>query len=385
MTRRLLLPLMLLAGLFAAGCWDYRDIENRSMVLGLAIDLGPRGEHVSTVEVVTPSGARGETRAGEGGTPEGGQGVPRIALTGRAQASTEALSRLRTRWGRPLGFGHLGILLLGEEYARRGPKDEFGCPGCHPTMSVGMNAVVVRGRAGGILAGAPVAGTYTSVFLKDMLRNAFDRGSVPAVSTVSRFVTQTRESGVALLPRLVSDAGALRMEGAGVFQDYRLVGWLEESEVQGLNYLQGKGRRGLVEISCPGDVEEKAAVLIAFKKSHLELTGQDRPAFRYRVRLSGVAIDPACPKGKEEIPRIERQVERTVRDLAQRAVRRAQGMKADFLGLGEELKRRDPALRRSLDWAAAFPGVPVRVDVRAKILWRSTFGGVPHRPTPAPP
>lgn len=66
--RWLQIILMLILGLVLSGCWDAKDINERSFVMGVAFDLPDSGEgHVMTIEVpvlqsfATQSGGSGPT------------------------------------------------------------------------------------------------------------------------------------------------------------------------------------------------------------------------------------------------------------------------------------------------------------------------------------
>ncbi len=388
-------PAALTLGLLAGGCWDYRDINDRSLVLGMAVDAVPGQDlaHAVTAEVASPAVTSARAAAGpgagaaQGGTPPGG----RTLLRATAATSAHALAMQRASWARPLEFGHQLLLILGEEYARRGEKDELGCAGCHPAMSTSLHFLVARGRGGDFLSAVPPEGQFASLYLSTLVWNALARGSVPPTHRLSQFVAATEENGVALAPRLEWQGGQPRMAGAAVFQDYRLVGWLDEEETLGASLLSGAGRHTTLVVPCPplavgGSVTPArldTTVRITYRSSKLLAETRDgRLVLRYRVSARARAWDAGCPRAPaprgvsvEEERVLSQEAARAIRRLALLAIRRQRELGADFLGWGTYLRRGHPGLWRDLQgrWDKELRHIPVEVEVRVRVERQSRF------------
>lgn len=391
--RRLRLFFLFLAGLLAGGCWDYRDINERSLVLGWAFDLGPGEERIITAEASVPAAAGGGGPAAGGATAGGGGGPGggRAILEGRAPTAPNALSDLRENWPRPLSFGHLVSLVVGQEYAREGEKDAYGCFGCHPEASVATQLIVTGGKAGDAFRINPRTENFAAADLASLVRNALPRGTIPHTHSVYQFVAQMEDTGVSLLPWLELSENNVKLAGSGVFRDYRLVGRLNEEETLGLNLLQGKARRGAFDLRCappggrgaPGQTEATFLIMSKGSRKHLSVV-DGRPSYRYKLTLAGIVFDAGCPsvgvkRGAAEDLWLRREVASRAQKLALATVHRAQAMGMDFIGLSEDLRRRKPGLWRELKprWAEEFPRIPVEVEVRIKLQRRAAF----HAPT----
>lgn len=391
--RRLGLPAALLLGLLAGGCWDYLDVNDRTLVLGLAVDDAPGGRHAVTAEVVSPAPTLGGPAAGGGGGGAGGGGGPassgRALLRATAGTSAHALGLGRRSWSRPLEFGLQAAWILGEAYARRGEKDEFGCAGCHPAMSTSMYLFVARGRGGDFLAAPPPAGSFSAVYLTTLAKNAAETGIIPATQRISAFVAASEENRVALAPRLEWEGNRPKLGGAAVFRDYRLIGWLGEEETLGISFLQGRGRRTMLEVPCPplpvggasapGPLTTTVGVTARGSRLRAEARG-GRVILRYRLEARAVAMDSGCPRApgphgvsdaEEKV--LARETAREIRRRALLAVGRARAMNADLLAWGTYLRRAHPALWADLKhrWDEELPRLPVAVDVRVRVFRQS--------------
>ncbi len=388
------LALLLGAALLAGGCWDYRDINDRSLVLGLAMDTAPGGGHRPTVELAVPTSAPAAAGGGRAGAPPPS---PRsIVLTGQARTSSHALAQLHDRWSRPLSFGHLTALLYGEDYARReGIRDEAGCAGCHPEISVGAHVFVTRGEAAPYLSLQPPGGEVAlAVHLVRLLRTAGEEGMAPLPATVAQVVSHSETTGVAVVPALRLTGDHIVAAGSAILARYRLAGWLTPAETFGFSLLRGTGRRGTVEFPCPrppgtgehepsgGEPWPHGTFLIQHRSAKVALErGGDRPRFRYTVRVAGVAMDSTCPDtARARAPAdtamlraAERQVARTLASYARLLPPRVRETGLDLLGWQAYLRWRHPFYwQRIRDrWPDVLRQAQVSVDVRVTISRRA--------------
>lgn len=365
---------LLAALLLAGGCWDYRDIEERSQVMGIAIDHGPRGHRVAVdIGLPPPAGA-----AGGGMRGGGGQGVaPRsFVLVSDAPGVPDALSTARTRWNKPLDFGHLGVMIVGEEAAREGIKEYLRCGACHPEISTGILVAAAEGRAEGFLRYEAPTQELISDYYMFLLKTAASANLVPNDPRLAMAVARGESAGVFLLPRLTRGRGLPRAEGAAVFEGYRLRGWLSARESQGVALLTHRKGRLLFSFPCPvGEEQEPVNFLVGRRKLERKARFEGGlPSFRVRVELQGIAIDAGCQLPSPIAPpdykgKLERAAAQKAHSLALLALNRSREMGVDFLGLGEEIRKRHPSRWRELKgrWKEVFPRVPVSIEVKVSL------------------
>jgi spore germination protein KC len=54
----LLILIILVNSILAAGCWSYREVDKLGIVAGVAVDTGANGQYKLTVEIVHISGGK---------------------------------------------------------------------------------------------------------------------------------------------------------------------------------------------------------------------------------------------------------------------------------------------------------------------------------------
>ena len=112
--RSVFLLLVLTLAASSAGCWGRQELENQSLVTVMGVDNGTDKRIRLTARIAIPRAAAG----GQGGSGQGSSlgGFP---ITAEGENILDALNGLQQITGRDVTVGHLTILVLGEEFARK--------------------------------------------------------------------------------------------------------------------------------------------------------------------------------------------------------------------------------------------------------------------------
>ena len=376
--------LVVLAAFLLTGCWDRIEINDRAIVLGMAIDRDERGQFLVTLSVADP--ARFPRPGQQGGSQVGQKPVNYVQGQGRTLA--DALSLIQEVEPRRFFYSHLKSVLIGEEAARRGigPLLDFLARDAQPRLE--LLVAVTPGKAGPVLmAASPPLESLPADALRELIQLRL--GVVVPLHRVLRALYEPGEEPV--LPRVelypvVNDGTPVqgwRINGAGVFQGDRLVGWLDYGQVRGLMWLRGEIQRGTLTVDMQGGA---VSLRLLRADTHLRpLVEGDRVVMEVRIRTEDDLVDN--PEGIEVTsPAAIRQIERLA---AQEIVERAEGarrvvqqrLRADVLGFGAVLRRQAPAAWAQLgpSWSEVFPRVEVRYDVEVFVRRPGLTTGAPAR------
>lgn len=366
--------------MLAAGCWDYRDLERRSPILGMAVDSRPdaggRGYKV-TVEIPYPAldsppggGGGGGDRAGGGGD---GSQSSKVIVSGEGGTLGAALVSLNARLERQPLWEHLLAVALSDSVAREGVS-----PVIDPVLrGIFLNArarlFIVEGSAEQLLTTTPDLQPLTSRFLRGLEEQFAEFPRFARVPDVRSFDHQHQETGVALLPRVALVADRLVAEGAAIVHSGRLEGWLDADTTEGVNWWLGNVKTSVIEFPCPDGSENTVTLRARAAGSTLKPEGSadGYPVFHARFIAYGRLLDLArCPIGPDR-PEERRRLEESAARLLERrigsAVEQAQQAGIDFIRLGLHIRRHHPDLWRRMDWPADLSRVRIRVSARVVI------------------
>lgn len=358
----------------AAGCWDYRDLERRSSIMGMGVDkTSENGEAVYrvTVEIPRPSGAGPSGGIAQGGGGDGGgeSMPPKVVVSGEGSTFGAALISLSSRIERLPLWEHLLSVVVSESAAREGLSPMIDALARSTMLNSRARLFITENRAEDVIAFLPLMHPLTSQFLRGLEEQfaEFPRFHRPQdVHSLDRLLEETN---AALLPRVVLTEGNIVAEGAAVIHHGRLAGWLDPIATEGTNWWLGQVKSAIVEFPCPeGRSAEPMTARARAARSVVTARLQDGlPAFKGTFDVQGRLLDVAhCslnPETPQDRRRLEASAARTLEQMIRAGVKQAQAMNIDFLHLGLHVRRHMPDVWRALDWEAVFPQVDVEVTV----------------------
>lgn len=113
----LLLIMAAILCLLQSGCWDWLEVNQSSMLTGMAIEPGKNGMLKLTMEVLNPAEAQ-RVQSGSGGPPT-------LLYTVEGKSISEASSRMNEVVERKIIFSHIHMVVIDESIARKGLNQIF--------------------------------------------------------------------------------------------------------------------------------------------------------------------------------------------------------------------------------------------------------------------
>lgn len=358
----------------ATGCWDYRDLERRSSVMGMGVDKTTENGaslYRVTVEIPHPSGAGPSGGIAQGGGGDGGgeSPPPKVVTSGEGSTFGAALISLSSRIERLPLWEHLLAVVVSESAAREGLSPIIDALARSTMLNSRARLYITENRAEDVIAFVPLMHPLTSQFLRGLEEQFAEFPRFHRPQDVHSLDRRLEKTNAALLPRIALTEGNIVAEGAAVIHHGRLAGWLDPIATEGTNWWLGQVKSAIVEFPCPdGNGREPVTVRARAARSALTARIEDgvpvfEGTFDVLGRLLDVAHCPLNPGDPGERRRLEASAARTLENMIRAGIRRAKEMNIDFLQLGLHLRRHMPATWKTLDWEAAFPRSDVKVAV----------------------
>ncbi|HJV45028.1 MAG TPA: Ger(x)C family spore germination protein [Bacillota bacterium] len=343
------------------GCWDRVEIEERGFVVGVAIDkpLSAKGKeeltkeapnkpqaknrYAVTYQIVVPANVTKEG-VGGGGSGGSGKGKASMNITSEADSIFEIGREMSTRTSRTPYFEHLKVIVVSEEVAKTGELPtvlDFFLR--NPEMRRGTVMLISKGRAKDVLEVEPPNEKLPAIYLQSVSRNTFKAARMEPIVRIGKLQGFMLSKQSYVISAVSPSEKEVKIAGEAIFHsvDNKMLGYLNEEETEGQNFLRGKVKGGLLKIPVKDNLVTYEIKREA-KNIKAQIQGKDNIHFTIQIKSEGniaesmVHLDFLQPN---RIPNLERLVEKEILRMTQDSINKIQkDYKADVIGLGEYLE-----------------------------------------------
>jgi spore germination protein KC len=363
------------------GCWNRRELNDMALVVGMGVDKS-EGQYVVTVQVVNP-GEVASRKGASGRTP-----VTTYSETGAHLF--EAVRRMTKITPRRLYFSHLQMFVISEELAREGISKPLEFLSRDHEFRQDFYVVVTKqAKAKDILSTLTSLEKLPASKMRSSLKTSEEAWAPTAAITLDELISDLTSDGknpVLTGITLTGDVPAgrsirnmestdiptkLKYEDIAVFKKDKLVGWLNEKESKGYNYIRNNVQSTVGRTACPdgGDLVVEIVRSKADVKGRLD---QGEPVIDIHLSAEANISEVACHvdlTDPKTITRIEELANQTSEEILQASVEKAKSLKSDIFGFGEVIRRADPQAWKKMkkDWDTRFAKAPVHIQSEFKI------------------
>lgn len=362
--------IILLLGILVSGCWDSIEIQKRAFIIGVGVDAisaGPSPQDKFLVSVEIPKLAS----AAQGQSGE----VPGAYLL-QATGSTvfTALRHMAARSNLSLFFGHMRLLVIGEEAARRGLENILDVWERGTEASRRFRVVVANGEAREVLSVAAPTTEVTSLFIYDVMDNTTKTSHFITGSTYGGILMALHETGNVLLPRVTPGKEDVVVAGSGIIKDWKLVGWLDEVETRAVGLILGYIRGGTIDlIDYPNDANRVTLeILNASRQLRPRITGDEVTVdirVNVQVRVAEAEVEEQVAD-QEYLQKAEALAAEQLKEDIEKVIAKLQKeFQADVIGLGWLIQRDMTKDWQHLkdNWSEIFSRAKTNVEVTVRI------------------
>ncbi|WP_040741191.1 Ger(x)C family spore germination protein [Paenibacillus ginsengihumi] len=361
----LLLMMTLLVPL-VTGCWDRLEIEERAVVLGIGIDVPEAGTfeenqvtHRSdiplkkskrvhlTAQIAVPG--RIPLGPGEGGGGGGGGGMQTVwVVEADGHTIEDAMNNMQQRVSSPLFFGHLRVIVISEEYARRGVQNLNDYFHRNPEVRRMNWLLVSKNSARELMKVSPKLERVPSLYLMTSLDQAVKMGKLPNLFLGYFWSSVAAKGREGTLPYVeLQDSGTLEIRGLALFRGDQMVGATLPIEILSYLGIEGVNQGGGLVFSQVPDVEDEE-VIFSSSSRHSKIKVKIKngiPHATIRVYMEGNLMEKSSDRfrlNSEMILSIEKQLQENAKKGYVRLLQKTQKYGSDIFGFGEYVRAFEP-------------------------------------------
>ena len=347
--RRALLCLVLC--LLLTGCWSRVEVNDLGVVLALGADAGEEGRMRVTLFFARSSSAGG---GADGNNQQQGAESQAWVVTQEAADVTDAIAKIALASSRRISLHHLQVILVGEGVGRQGIRGLEDFVARNPQIRLTARPFTVLGRAQTVLETMPAFKGMQPRNLVDLL----DATGVPRYSLKEYLVARSSLTHSAWMHglRLMTPPGGLpgtpdrvvALNGAALYRQDKLVGWLDDYTTKGFYWLLGEGKESVLTGKCPdGTGETFSSRALQTRASIKPTLAGTKLTFFVRMQAQMELLRVGCKQTAMDDPKsrqtIQELLNQEIEERAVQAIAVIKETKTDPVGFGKRVELAYPA------------------------------------------
>ncbi|AET59089.1 Ger(x)C family spore germination protein [Paenibacillus terrae] len=375
----------LLASLLT-GCWDRTELNEIGITVGLGVDKDGDQIRVSA-QVVVPSEVASKSRPSKG--------APAVT-TFEATAPTlyEAIQKITEISPRLIYLSHIRMLIFGEEFARQGIADIVESLMREPFARTDFYICVAKGTSASnmlqvatTLEKIPANKMFSSMEvlsktwapvskvtidqLMDVLVSSEIHATLPALEAkgdLPKGIVEGTDNVKTIEPTTV-----LAITSLAVFKKDRLIGWLDEIDSKGYNYIRDHVDTTTGHVDCPEGGKIALLALRSQTKTKVFIHNGE-PVIQISVENKSTIRENNCKKMElksvEDVHEIERESNAKIIEVMKHSVETVRRkFKVDIFGFGQLIHQTNPKAWKELkkDWDHNFMSLQIEYKANTEI------------------
>ena len=367
-----ILAVLCMVLVFLTGCWNNRDLTEINMVVAMGVDRSEDGKVLVTVQVVEPAAIQ-STASGKG---KGGriQPKPIFVVSYEGETVFDALSSMLSEVDNELFLSTAQILVLGERLSKNGINEVLDFFQRDHEVQYKMDVLVAKGvTPEEILKMETDIDPIPAVYIKETAENTVSRAKVKRTMLID-LIKDMGDNGKQPVIGQITKAGEkkVRTEGAAVFRDGKLAGWLDQYATRG--YLFATGEVKSTTVNIPSD-DGKISMEVIRSNGKVGVEFQNGKPALLTVKVTLEAnVGEYEGKRKLDSPDDLHKMEGILGEEVKKEIRMALDLaqndySSDIFGFGTQVHKYHPQYWKKVknDWNEVFSRLPVEIKVDAKV------------------
>ncbi len=383
------ITVIMLLILLLTGCSDgqpfplRKEIDELNLIRVIAVDKSEVPNHIK-VTVTSQKAAGG---GGQSGTGEAGGGNEQVIVLSAMEKTVQAAVRhFQTYTNKHVFWGHSSYYLIGEDAAKEDIVKYLDFFARDHDLRPNSEVYIIYGQAGDILEKSNLPGFFIADFLESLSENTEYLATSGSLQVLQLMIEldENRIFGIAV-PMLSLDGEltkakgtqhpltkGVRVEGYAVIKDFKLVGYMNQSDSRGYNFIKNEGYKASIDITDrDGENVGMEIMRVRTKIIPREENGQlvgVRIISRIEANIDEVHTKRDIFK-EDSLKYLEQQQSEVVKKEMESSVKLAQKLNADFLGIGKAVHQKHPVLweRMKDRWNELFQELDIEIEVESHI------------------
>jgi len=313
------------------------------VVMGVGVDKVEDHYKITAQVIKPPSGENGG----------GGSELPTWSVSAEGKTVLGAIRNLNELSPRRLYWAHLQVIIFGDVLAREGVAPVLTWFERDRDSRAGAQVFVTHGTAEDLLNQKIELGDIPAKSMEDFIEGSQMRQINALEISLRDLLTSLSTPGIEPVLDVIDPkeirgkVETFELDGAAIFRDDQLKGYVNGSETTGTEIVNSKLNYTIIEGSCP---ENKNNGYFGFQitdflsKVKTEVK-KDKIIFKVDVELEGNLLDQTCNIDllrPDHLKSVEKEIDKFIRENVIKEFKTAKDLDSDIYGIGRDVRRYYP-------------------------------------------
>jgi spore germination protein KC len=380
-----------------SGCWDRLEIEDRAVVLAISVDTAAKAteqeeneiSHYGTdfpapakemIRVALQIALPGKIPLGPGESGGGGKGSGQTVwiIDEVGHTIDDALTNLQQQISGRLFFGHLRVIVVSDEIAKKEMQNLNDYLRRNPEVRRMAWMMVSKGNAKKLMTAKPELERVPALYLLSTMDNAVRTGKFPANYVGMYWSNSMKKGQEAYLPYVeLKKEQNIELIGMAYFKKDELAGTTKPFEITVFMAIKGlnpAGYRGYVKLEGTSNI---VTIYSTSRKSKLDVQiKNNRPYFTLsiliEVNLEEKLNENFLVSNSRTLSEIQQTNQDAIKKAAESLIKDMQDKGTDIFGFGEYVRAKKPSywnrqIKTKEKWQQSFKDISVEVKAVARV------------------
>lgn len=378
--KRLLFILIILSTIFLTGCWSSHEVNTLAIAVCIGIDKTENG-YLVTEQVLNPRAIASKKATVES---------PVVIYTAEGNDLAEIVRRFTTQSSRIFYNADLRMVVFGEDVAKDGIQNILDYFLRNYEYRTDFYFVIAKNSTANEVLGiltpiesVPGFSMYISLKMSEekwaamksvriieLVNSIIADGDNPVLTGIEISQDEISPKSTDILKQS-GEYKKLKYTGLGAFNKDKIVGWLDEDESKGYNYITDNVKNTIEYADYDSKVKITYEIINAKSRTKVYFL-ENKPAIEVKIKIKcniGIVEGEFDVSAEENKQVLNKLLASKVKLLCEKALNKAQKeLKTDIFGFGEAIHRKYPKTWEKLkdDWNDKFTDLPVNITVEAE-------------------
>ncbi|CAM3188431.1 Ger(x)C family spore germination protein [Paenibacillus lupini] len=368
------------------GCWNSRELTDMSIVVGMGIDSVPNSNDYSVSFQIVNAGAL----SAQGGAQVGMGALPIVTYSSQDNSLFGALRKASRKVPRRLFFGHIQLVVIGEEAAKKGINDLFDFMERSHEVRLSSTVLISRGTTAEEIVSivTPLEKT-PSIGISRKSRITSQVWAENADTNVKEIINDLVGPGEPIIGgiQIIGDRKLASTErnaknaqppsyvlinGISLMKKGKLIGWMDNHLARGVMWTRNEMKGTVMNLPCE-EAGTKDVVVVVRSITKVKPSLQEgKPKFLIHIKEEGVLGETTCSddlNNRDAMKRIQDKWAAQTKKEVAATITAAQKAESDVLGFGSFLQKSYPKQWKKLEknWPQTFAESEYEIQVETYI------------------